>query len=76
MTICQCGEPYTATTDGRQRHRFMFDHTPVARGPEPAPERAVARKCSHGYHNDCGGGLLHRGAPIECACRCHEDGAA
>ena len=71
MTTCQCGEPYAATTDGRQRHRLIFEHTPVVQTPVVKPDKATARKCSHGYHKDCGGGLLHRGEPTACDCRCH-----
>ena len=72
MTTCrECGEPFTATTDSRLRHRFIFGHTPAAELPAVAPEKATNRKCTHGNHSLCGGGLLHKGRPTECDCSCH-----
>jgi hypothetical protein len=33
MTLtCRCGASYTATPDGRHRHRILSGHTPVADG--------------------------------------------
>ena len=76
MTTCQCGEPFTATTDGRQRHRLIFEHTPVAELPIVAAETGVSGWCHRHRHNDCGGGWLHMHRLTACACGCHEDGAA
>lgn len=72
VTTCrECGEPFTATTDSRLRHRVIFGHTPAAELPVVAPEKATNRKCERDEHAFCGGGLLHRGKPAECGCRCH-----
>ncbi|MDA8439387.1 MAG: hypothetical protein M0Z51_11095 [Propionibacterium sp.] len=72
MSTCrECGEPFTATTDSRLRHRVIFGHTPAAELPVVAPDRCKAEKCRRGNHSLCGGGLLHKGQPTECDCSCH-----
>ena len=72
---CWCGKSYAPTSDGRWIHRKLFGHTPCEPRPVPPPPVIVSGRCQHDRHRSasdgCGGGVMHHGQPIACACWCH-----